>query len=902
MGKNKIEDTIDEIFSPHMLQDLQSSLCEITGMSFCAFSASEKPLTMHEAKHDFCGKYTKGSNIGIARCSKCDREAAAHVLETKEIYLYECHNGLGECIIPIVINDKVVGGFFGGQVMLDRRLTREEIYQKAEELGLDPEAYYRASLDVPVLSKKELEIKLHTVSEMLKVVTQVAYDEYKIKVESKEIERESRMKSDFLANMSHEIRTPMNAVIGMAEMALRDKLPQNTRDYVNQIQSAAKSLLAIINDILDFSKIESGKMDINLVDYEPLQLIHDVANVIETRVGKKNLEVLIDFDPEIPKVLMGDNIRIRQVIMNLANNAVKFTNSGKVTIKVTAVRSEKHTVIFRVYVEDTGIGIKQENLKKLFHSFSQLDSKRNRNVEGTGLGLVISKQLITLMNGRMSVQSEYNKGSVFYFEIPQILLRDQGPSLQLKNKPDAPVALYAENTYVSESLERDLSRLGVPCIKISDEQEFGDVASKGVKYIFVDEPVYTKSVKEFVISHPDIAVELMASFCSELTSEYPNLVVEKKPIYAKQIVELLNGDKDKQDAQEKKENVLDFIAPEARVLIVDDNEVNLTVAEGLMLPLQMTIDTVLSGADAIAKIAENQYDLIFMDHMMPGMDGVETTRIIRSSYPDYDAVPIIALTANAMEEARSLFLVEGMDDFIAKPIESEVLFSVIKQWLPKEKVRPVKNVKEVHVQEESDKLAKLRHTDGIDVDYSMQIVGSEELLWKVLRDYYIGINHKAQLIETAFDDEDWESYEVEVHALKSSSKMIGAVGLAELAKAQELATKNGQIHLVKKKHEKLLNSYLWYQSVLAPFVNGEDAGKQEDKPPMTKKVLEGICASLREAFDNLDMDEMENVVHEIEKYSLTEVENVVYKELRDAVEKLDVDRGEQFLTQWEMMI
>lgn len=378
------------------------------------------------------------------------------------------------------------------------------------------------------------------------------------------------VKSAFLANMSHEIRTPMNAILGMAEMALRGNLGEEEKDYIEQIQIASEALLTIINDILDFSKMESGKLQIVENEYELLNMIKEVGNLVQGKVKDKGLALVIRVNPDIPRTLYGDEIRIKQVLINLVNNAVKFTDEGTITINVDCV-TEQDTILLKVSIKDTGVGIKEEDLERIFNSFEQSDTFRNRKKEGSGLGLTISRQLLQLMGGQIYVESVYHEGSCFSFEVPQRVI------------DAAPCGAY-------------------------------------------DEPVRKRV---------------------------------KKQEYSK------------------------FKAPNAKVLIVDDNLVNLRVAAGLMKPFGMQVDVVKSGMEALAKVQEKEYHLIFMDHMMPEMDGVETTRRIRAlegSY--YQEVPIIALTANAISGVKDMFVEEGMNDFIAKPINMKELSDKILEWLP----------------------------------------------------------------------------------------------------------------------------------------------------------------------------------------------------------------------------
>ncbi len=383
-------------------------------------------------------------------------------------------------------------------------------------------------------------------------------------------EHAALVKSAFLANMSHEIRTPMNAILGMAEMALQGDLGEEEQEYIEQIKMASMSLLTIINDILDFSKVESGKMEIVEADYDLQTLIKDLRHIVSGKVNDKKLDFIVDVNPMTPRGLRGDEIRLKQVLINLVNNAVKFTEKGNVCLSVD-YEDVEGGILLKVSVTDTGIGIREEDLARIFNAFEQSDTFRNRKKEGSGLGLAISKQLLTLMGGSIQVESVYQEGSRFYFEVPQQVVDD------------------------------------VPCGQVLEERK----------------------------------------------------------------------------KTGKKEEYANFKAPNAKVLIVDDNLVNRKVAAGLMKPFNMQLTLAKSGQEAIDLLKEERYHIIFMDHMMPEMDGVETTHIIREMDGDYyKNVPIIALTANAVNGAKEMFLEEGMNDFIAKPISIRELSEKILDWLP----------------------------------------------------------------------------------------------------------------------------------------------------------------------------------------------------------------------------
>jgi len=383
-----------------------------------------------------------------------------------------------------------------------------------------------------------------------------------------EASKASEAKAKFLAKMSHEIRTPMNAIAGMAELALREDKPDIARKHIITIKRAGAHLLSIINDILDFSKIENKKLEIIPSDYSFSSMINDVLNIIKIRVADSGLRFDINIDSDIPDYLFGDEKRIRQVLLNILDNAVKYTEKGFISFSVSGEIKED-TVLLTIEVEDSGIGIKPENLKKLFGEFVQVDIEYKKGLDYTGFGLSIVKNLIKMMSGDISVKSEYGKGSKFTIKLPQ---------------------------------------------KISSCESFDSIKDDDI--------------------------------------------------------------------------TIGFNAPNARVLVVDDNDVNLEVAKGLMQPYKMQVDLCTSGAEAIEKVKTNGYDLVFMDHMMPEMGGVEATKIIREmakENPHYANLPIIALTANAVSGVKEMFLENGFNDFLSKPIDIVELNSILEKWLPREK-------------------------------------------------------------------------------------------------------------------------------------------------------------------------------------------------------------------------
>jgi CheY-like chemotaxis protein len=509
-----------------------------------------------------------------------------------------------------------------------------------------------------------------------------------------------------------------------------------------------------------------------------MAMINDVATIINTRIDKDNVEFVLDINPEIPKVLYGDNIRLKQIVINLSNNAAKFTKSGQILLKFDFKPLGENYINLIFAVKDTGIGIKQSDMDKIFQSFQQVDSKRNRNIEGTGLGLAISKQLLTLMKGNIHVNSTYGEGSVFSFNVPQKVV-DNSHSVTLNDKTEIHAVGCFKNEYAHAQLKRDMRRLGIKFVDLRNMniQAFITEHTKYLQhsYFFISYADFTDTIKDFIRNHSEIPTVVVTPSDMSIEYDMDNVIVAKAPITVATIAAIYNHEALTLNEEQSSDEYYDFTAETARVLIVDDNSINLTVAEGLLEPLNMQIDTALSGNEAISKISHQSYDLILMDHMMPELDGIETTHIIRRFHPEYEKVPIIALTANAMGDAQEMFKKEGLNDFIAKPIEVRMLVTAIQKWLPKSKIKKLSGSVKKHKEKESI----LPDIPELDLKGAVKLVGSEKLFMTILADYYRAIPKKLSLIKEYKDKGDWHNYTVEVHALKSASKQVGANELSQ---------------------------------------------------------------------------------------------------------------------------
>ena len=699
-----------------------------------------------------------------------------------------------------------------------------------------------------------------------------------IQMTNEELERAAKMKSDFLANMSHEIRTPMNAVIGMAELAMREDLPHQVMDYLAQIQSSGRNLLNIINDILDFSKIEAGRMDIVDEMYEPISEINDISNIVMARIGDKPIEYYALVDNKVPHVLSGDAMRIRQVIINLAGNAVKFTKYGTVILTLEVEEISPDEVVMHYHVIDTGQGIKEADIGKLFESFSQVDSKRNRSVEGTGLGLAISQRLVQAMGGTIGVKSEYGKGSDFYFSIPQRVV-DRSRELVVDFSANKFAYVINERADMVGAFMEEMNKFGVESRWITSVSEYMPTGKR--EFLFFEEKIYDDDIRGFLREHENITGVILVPFASDFSADLPNIHVMRRPQTTISMVMTLN-DKEYYNSvlDDHKAYNIDFTAPDAKVLIVDDNEINITIAKGLISPTKIQCYEALSGKQAVEMLDEECFDIIFMDHMMPGMDGVETTKVIRELVPQAKDTPIVALTANVMEGVKDMFLAAGMNDFVAKPVDIKTLAKCLRRWIPDEKI--------IEGGSEATAMEKVSY-DGLDSESALSALGSSELYKTVVKEYYRSAEERAAAIRADFDNEDWNDYTIKVHALKSASRQIGAPKLGDMAEEMEMAGKTDNIDLIRQKTDALLEEFKALTDKLAPYFAEEEV-PAENLTPISAGELSEILDKLDAACDDLDMDEMEAQKNLLQEHSYADDIGAKIKDLCRAIDDLDADK------------
>lgn len=884
---------LTELIDVAILQKMQDAFAKNARMASLTADENGVAVTQQSNFSELCTEFCRKSPIGRTRCEYCDKMGAVMSLEQHKPVSYKCHANLVDFAAPIMLGDRMIGSFIGGQV-LSEEPDLEKMRQVAREIEVDEEEFVEAAKKTQIIPQAAIDRSTEFIYEFAKIMSDMAYNSYVSKQLSKEAMQAAVQKADFLANMSHEIRTPMNAVLGMAEMALREDMSKEAREYVSQIQSAGKHLLVIINDILDFSKIDSGKMEIVETLYETEEMLQDISNLINSRIGKKEVDFLLDIPYDMPVEMIGDNVRIQQILINLLVNAVKFITRGKIILRMQYEKIAEDEVMIQADVIDTGKGIKKEDLDKLFQSFHQVDSKRNRNIEGTGLGLAISKQLIELMHGSISVQSEYGMGSTFTIRYPQkVQTFDQTDILQ-----EEPLHIYMliGNANVKEQILKDLSVLNV---KVSDlEDSHLEKVSNG-SFFIVERELMEAEPGEVLSRYKEQTFIIIESYNAPNDLQGENVRILRKPVYSKELFAALGIGEMHGHEDLAKDRVFSFVAPDAHILIVDDNPINLSVAKGLLEPLEMQVDTAESVAVCIDMLNSNTYDIIFMDHMMPEVDGIEGTHIIRRMIAGYEEIPIIALTANAVGGVKEMFLREGMNDFVAKPIETKKIVAKVKQWLPKEKLLPVSERKSKSSQKEGQDSPCIPKIEGVNVEQGIALLGSEKLYMKILKEFYHASGRRLELIQMAFEEKNYENYTIEVHSLKSIAKQIGAGSLSEFAAQLEKAGHEGNVSFIDANTEALLADYRKLKEKLRPLF-ADEAAESEGEKIADKESIAACLEQLIAALEEIDSLAIEEALESFDQYTYGgEREKEYLEQIRKASEEFDIDLCMELAVKWK---
>ena len=594
----------------------------------------------------------------------------------------------------------------------------------------------------------------------------------------RELEIANNAKMDFLTSISHEIRTPINSIIGFNEMIIRDSEDDDITGYAGNAERASKQLLSIVNDLLDMGQITSGKLAISEGEYDMGRLLRDIYDTQKLRAEEKNLKFTLDAEETIPCKLIGDEVRIQQIITNLVTNAIKYTPEGSVTLSVSSKQDGDKGILLTVKVTDTGIGIREENIPHLYDVFSRFDKKAHRYIEGTGVGLAVTKSIVDMMGGSIEVKSIYGRGSTFTVTIPQ--------------------------EFVGKEL-------------LGSRDDSGDVKAKAAR--------------------------------------------------------------------------IDFKAPKAKILVVDDNEMNRMVFKGQVKPIGVQLDLAESGLVMLDLIHQKKYDIIFLDHMMPGMDGVEALERMKKddTHPNGDT-PVIVMTANAGRGARERYIEMGFDDYISKPAGIATLIDAFEKYLDPSLMESAEQQTAAPKAEKGTR----PKVAGIDWKAARANVPDDEALSDLMKKFVSLADHETEeldgfysSIESPEDEEAIRNYRVLVHSMKNSAALIGATELSLAAKELEIAADEKDVQSIKTSHENFINEYREMAKRLRSEVVKEDTGSNRR---MSEKILTSYIEKLEDAMAHLDMMKVNEMVFEMSSYGFeSDSQRELAKKLFAAVRDFDMD-------------
>lgn len=710
-----------------------------------------------------------------------------------------------------------------------------------------------------------------------------------------DLEEINHRTENFLTNVSHELRTPINAVTGITAVMLKNESDKQKQKDILAVQQAGQRLYSQIEDILDFTEIDTGRICVVNDNYMISSIVNDLVMGGVFWEKEHAPELIIDVDPKLPAMLEGDGRKIKKILKHLIGNAIKFTKNGGIYVHIFGMKKD-YGINLCIRVSDTGEGISEENLSRIMERFYQSSAGENRKAGGLGLGLSIVQGMVSAMGGFLQIRSEIGKGTTVEVSIPQ-KIADETPGMVVNHKEKLCTACYLKQekykfaevrNYYNDTISHIVSGLELTVHRVFALDELKKLVSiYHLTHLLIGREEYEEAREYFETLASNIQIIVVAdnSFVPEAGSR---IFLMRKPFHSLPLINILNSS---DNTQPKMWDDLHMICPGVRVLVVDDEPMNLMVARGILSDYRMEVETAESGMEAIEICGKENFDLLFLDHMMPSMDGVETLHHIRKLMDETNRnITAIAFTANAVSGAREMFYREGFDEFISKPIETLELERVLRKALPQSKVAYVSEIKlnrsetdahkegtqevvEVEVKLKpcdvpSDWLGELREA-GINTDAGLQYSRNDADFYRQIVEKFMGDHEKNRgKLMDFYDRKDWENYRISVHALKSTSKMIGADAFSGEAKAAEDAAKNMDIAYMDAHHEELLNDYRQLADMLkAVLLKGAGTDVQPEEHATTASISsEELCAGLSELSDCLktfEADRAEDILKKL---------------------------------------
>lgn len=692
------------------------------------------------------------------------------------------------------------------------------------------------------------------------------------------LEETNRRVEDFLANVSHELRTPINAVTGISTVMLQKEEEQEKREQLSSVQMAGKRLFGQIEDILDYTEIDTNKIRLSEENYTPSLVVSDLVSE-HWEKEEKQPELLFDYDTKIPPVLLGDERKIRKILKHLVDNAMKFTQEGGVYVRIFSLK-KSYGINLCIEVSDTGVGIAKDELERITERFYQTSTGRNRKVGGLGLGLSIVYGMVRVMNGFMRIESEEGRGTTVTVSIPQ-QVAEENPEKPLINNKNLCVACFLMTEkykvpqvreYYNKMIAHMVKQFDILLHRVTNRDELEQLLEvTPVTHLFVGEEEYRVNKNYLEMIDSKVRIVVVAGKNIILPQE-KRIEIIRKPLCTQSVLNILK-EKESDLSKRKKRKM---ICPGIKVLVVDDEPMNLTVAKGIFENYQMIVKTVISGKEAIAACEKERFDIIFLDHMMPEMDGIETLKQLRKMQKESgQEYIIVAFTANAVSGAKKMFMEEGFDEFVSKPIETMTLERVLCKVLPKSSI--------TYVSEEKEAVKADERKTNFDRNAGLQYCRGDEMFYReLLAQFHSESVKKRQMIEADYEQKNMEDYRIRVHALKSTAKMIGAENLSDLAKDLEMAAKEKDWDFIEKNHKEVLDQYaaavVEIGSLLGTVLEEEEFSVTQIN---SEKLLEELML-LMEKLRAYEIDEAEKIIQKLQHIKCA---NLLGKELIEDIKQ-----------------